>query len=286
MASSDLVFEVHAGDGRTYTLKLNDADVAEVRRAAAGSLEGPNGAIAPGAAAGRQVAALFVAPRGPYTHVEAVEVWPESRDARTYSGPWPVVAHPPCARWTAYTFFARGGIKQHRAIGDDGGCFEAALAAVRTWGGVLEHPRYSRAWAAFGIQRPPRGGGWHRLVCGGWTCEVWQGRYGGRVPKPTWLYYASPAGVPPAPLDWAVATEREAMFSTFHRNDRRSGLTLMSKEQRSRTPDRFRDVLIALARGARTERGGGIGAFAEAGRADRGRAEPIRGDSGAVAPAS
>ena len=178
-----------------------------------------------------------------------------ARDARLYSGPWPVVAHPPCARWSAYTLFARGGVKQHRAIGDDGGCFAAALRAVRTWGGVLEHPRYSRAWRAFGIPHPPRGGGWQRLICGGWTCEVWQGRYGSPIPKPTWLYYFSPGGIAPASLDWAMAVERRAAFTTLHRNDsrrpsRRSAITLMSTQQRSRTPDRFRDVLIAMARGA------------------------------------
>ena len=75
------------------------------------------------------------------------------------------------------------------------GASRRRLRAVRTWCGVIEHPRYSRAWRAFGIQRPAGGGGWQRLVCGGWTCEVWQGRYGGRVPKPTWLYYYQPARV-------------------------------------------------------------------------------------------
>lgn len=32
LSLSDLVFEAHGDDGRTYTLKLNDADVAEVLR--------------------------------------------------------------------------------------------------------------------------------------------------------------------------------------------------------------------------------------------------------------
>ena len=35
LSLGDLVFEVHADDGRTYTLKLDDADVAEVVRGAA-----------------------------------------------------------------------------------------------------------------------------------------------------------------------------------------------------------------------------------------------------------
>ena len=39
LSLGNLVFEVHAGDGRTYTLKLNDADVTEVLRGAEAKAE-------------------------------------------------------------------------------------------------------------------------------------------------------------------------------------------------------------------------------------------------------
>ena len=39
------------------------------------------------------VAALYVEPDGPYAGLDGVEVWDEARDARTYAGPQPVVAH-------------------------------------------------------------------------------------------------------------------------------------------------------------------------------------------------
>ena len=105
----------------------------------------------PGEGRRHVVAALFVHSRVPYASLPNVDAWPEARDARRYRGPWPVVAHPPCVRWTAYTFFARGGVRQHRTIGDDGGCFAVALRAVQIFGGVIEHPRHARAWRAFGL---------------------------------------------------------------------------------------------------------------------------------------
>ena len=38
-SGADLVFECHGADGRTYTLRLDDADVAEVARAAEAKAE-------------------------------------------------------------------------------------------------------------------------------------------------------------------------------------------------------------------------------------------------------
>lgn len=110
------------------------------------------------------IAALFVDPRGCYAELPDVDLWDERRDAREYPGPHRVVAHPPCSRWCrlAGLVQARWG---HR-IGDDGGCFRSALAAVRKWGGVLEHPAYSKAWAAHGLLAPPTGGDGFPLVTG------------------------------------------------------------------------------------------------------------------------
>lgn len=92
------------------------------------------------------IAALFVQANGSYYGLPDVDPWDQKRDARLYPGPWPVVAHPPCSRWCrlAGLVEARWGHKR----GEDGGCFAFALASVRRWGGVLEHPAYSDAWTA------------------------------------------------------------------------------------------------------------------------------------------
>ena len=114
------------------------------------------------------IAALYVETDGSYFGLPSVDPWDEARDARKYAGPWPVVAHPPCQRWGAMANvnFARWG-GEHNRPGNDGGCFAAALKAVRCWGGVLEHPAQSRAWDRYGLTKPS-GRGWQRCIDGAW----------------------------------------------------------------------------------------------------------------------
>lgn len=195
----------------------------------------------------RRVAALYVHEGGAYFDLPDVDPWPESRDARLYRGPHPVVAHPPCTRWCrlAGLVEARWGHKR----GEDGGCFASALASVRRWGGVLEHPAYSDAWAAHDLNRPPTGGGWVNAdLCGGWTCYVEQGRYGHVAKKATWLYAV---GVKLPQLRWGHDPDQrsKALVSWCgnHTNahDKRPRV---GKKAAAATPAAFRDVLLEMAR--------------------------------------
>src|SRR5690606_37210149 len=117
----------------------------------------------------------FVQPNGCYVGLPGVDPWDERRDARLYDGPWPVVAHPPCARWCLLAGLVESRTGKRK--GDDDGCFESALQSVRRFGGVLEHPAYSAAFAAHGLARPDPRGGWQRTLCGGAVCHVDQGHY-------------------------------------------------------------------------------------------------------------
>lgn len=194
------------------------------------------------------VAALYVQADGAYSGMPDVDPWDESRDARTYEGPHPVVAHPPCQRWGAMASvnFARWG-GEHNRPGNDLGCFRAALRAVRTFGGVLEHPAKSRAFAFHGLTAP-RGIGWQECRTGGWVCEVWQSAYGHRANKATWLYYVGRAR--PAELRWERPTGTHQVGFHDQRGKARNKPTL-SRREASATPVEFRDVLLALARSAR-----------------------------------
>lgn len=142
------------------------------------------------------IAALYVEAGGVYAGRDGIDLWDELRDARTYQGPHRVIAHPPCARWGRWWWRLPGGLRAERP-GEDGGCFEAAIGSVRAFGGVLEHPAGSLAWPRFGLPSPPSAG-WARVMMGGWVCEVYQGHYGHRAPKPTWLYWVGEGEPPPA----------------------------------------------------------------------------------------
>jgi len=200
------------------------------------------------------VSALYVDPEGAYGHLEGVECWglPE-RDARDYRGPYRVVAHPPCQRWGKYWHGAPNKPHQHRA-GEDGGCFAAALTAVRNYGGVLEHPAHSKAWEWFGLKKPSSSGGWVKAdEFGGMVCHVEQGHYGHLSRKATWLYAAH---VKTPELQWGPSEQRihpRALELHGYKKARRIGMMAMvggrdKKKIREATPPEFRDLLIGIAR--------------------------------------
>lgn len=193
------------------------------------------------------IAALYVQKGGAYYGIPDVDPWDEERDARLYAGPWPVVAHPPCARWCqlAPVNQARYGLK----VGSDGGCFASALASVRRWGGVLEHPAVSLAWPAFGLPKP-LSSGWLRTFCGGWTAQVEQRNYGHPARKATWLYAF---GVELPNLKWGKGPPPEAWISADRPRAELGHVRQLQKREASATPPAFRDLLLSMARSALSE---------------------------------
>lgn len=197
------------------------------------------------------IAALYVAEDGPYIDFPGVDAWTARRDARLYAGPWSVVAHPPCERWGRY-WSGGPSAKVRRKRGDDQGCFAAALTAVRVWGGVLEHPAHSSAWAAFGLNSPPSDGGWIAAdFLGGYTCHVEQGHYGHRARKATWLY-AKSRDLPI--LKWGPS-QGVRLEDGFHSTEERARaraagimpVQRISEKERVHTPRAFLEVLVRIS---------------------------------------
>lgn len=186
----------------------------------------------------RTVAALYIDPRGPYPSMPGVECWDETRDARAYAGPHPVIAHPPCGPW---------GDLAARCKNQDRELAPLAVEQVRRWGGVLEHPARSRLWKHCGLPLP----GELFDPAGGFTVEVEQVDWGHKCRKPTWLYLV---GVSPS-LVWRMP-KRAPTHAIFYGAWERSGhagpkLIAASKEIRRRTPQLFADMLVELARASR-----------------------------------
>lgn len=200
------------------------------------------------------IAALYVETSGVYSGLPDVEVWDEPRDARKYAGPYPVVAHPPCARWGRYWGGAPAQLPRLK-LGDDGGCFAAAVTAVRRWGGILEHPEGTHAWRHFGINCPPRDGRWMPAGLGdrGYTCCIEQGHYGHDARKATWLYAV---GCDLPELTWGPSNAHGRFEDSYHSAEERrraiktGACQRLSHRQRLATPPAFRDLLLSIARTA------------------------------------
>lgn len=181
------------------------------------------------------VAALYVDPRGPYPSLVA-EWYDEARDARTYAGPWPVVAHPPCRNWSSL---------KHLAGSDDSDCGVVAFEQVRRWGGVLEQPARSALFAHVGAPVP----GELPDAFGGITIEVNQCDFGHVARKATWLYLCGvrELGVLPSrrePTHWCSGGRTP---SSRHGSPVPPGIKVCSAQQRRRTPIAFAEWLLDLA---------------------------------------
>jgi hypothetical protein len=205
------------------------------------------------------VAALYIDARGPYPGIgvdcwswEATrQAWLSDRDARSYAGPWPVVAHPPCGPW---------GRLRHLSKGAGRDCGPRAVEQVRTFGGVLEHPEGSKLWEACGLPRP----GEERDAHGGYTVEVAQVDWGHVARKRTWLYlvgvprWALVTPPPREPSHWVSGFRTSKGRNPAHYKQNGSavppGVKVCSAEQRRRSPIAFACYLVFLARCAGREK--------------------------------
>ena len=182
------------------------------------------------------IAALYIDATGPYAGMAGVDAWDLERDARTFAGPGPVVAHPPCGPWGRYAWKSR----------EDSATAIVAVRQVQRFGGVLEHPAESKLWAALNLPRP----GIPRVVVGSAgdyteeTIEVRQVDFGHRAEKRTWLYIVGRTGQiclppgqpsPPPPPPYRSGRQPRGVLET------------LSKRERRLTPPAFAEWLVALA---------------------------------------
>lgn len=183
-----------------------------------------------------RVAVLFARDDSVYKTMPECEVYDRVRDARTYDGPWPVVAHPPCRAWGRLRSFAKP-----RA--DERNLARLAVSLVREFGGVLEHPAESTLWDAQRMPKPHHGASIRRDEAGGWTFEAPQKWWGHKAEKATWLYVVGcePWEMPELPF---VLGEAQYVVQSRKREDHRPHIT---KAEREHTPPELAAWLVRLA---------------------------------------
>lgn len=167
------------------------------------------------------VAVLCAAPRSIYHWLPGVEVYDRHRDARTFPGQMPVVAHPPCRGWSAKL--------RHQAKPEAGERELGLLCCefLRQCGGILEQPADSALWPHGRLPWPGESDG------DLWSVEVQQCWWGHPAPKPTWLCFSF------VPEDQVLfPAPQPAMRSTAG----------MSAAQRSATPRALARWLVQHAR--------------------------------------
>lgn len=178
------------------------------------------------------IAVLFARSDSIYKTIEGLDVYDIERDARSFEGSQPVIAHPPCRAWGCLSHFAKP-----RPDEKDLAFF--AVEQIRKNGGVLEHPAFSKLWAAANLPMPGE-----RDEFGGWTLPIPQYWFGHLARKNTWLYIVgiNPANLPPIPL---ILGEAGYVVSTSKRRYAPSKPEI-PKKQREQTPVNFANWLVDL----------------------------------------
>jgi len=178
-----------------------------------------------------KISILCAAYNSVYKKIPDVEVYDRIRDAATFRGDTPIVAHPPCRAWSAFT--------AHQAKPVPGEAELGLLCAdfLQQCGGVLEQPAHSRLFHAAGLPQP---GELHPTLT---TIYVEQAWWGYPVRKATWLCCAH--------------IDVRTLIIPYRHHDPRAGegdrrrTQRMSRAARSATPRAFAEWLVAAARKCR-----------------------------------
>ena len=185
------------------------------------------------------VVVLFVRSDSIYKTLPGVECYDAERDARTWPGGCPVVAHPPCRAWSALAHLAKPAPGEMDLA-------RFAVRMVRENGGVLEHPASSRLWRDQALPEPGAG----KDAAGGWTMTAPQWWWGHRADKPTRFYICGcdPRDVPAVPFclgdaPCVVTTSKRKCETPPSEWRERLG-----NREKEATPERLAAWLVELAR--------------------------------------
>lgn len=169
-----------------------------------------------------QVPVLCTDPAGPYHRLPGFVPFDQYRDARTFTGPGPLIAHPPCAQWGRLRAFSNAD-PAAKALAIH------TVNLIRRHGGILEHPAHSTLWQECRLPSPSVG---HRDPLS-YTLDVSLRWWGFPAEKRTWLWIH---GIQVRDLpDLPFPMEPVRQVIEPNRHDRH--LPRLPKSQRHITPD-------------------------------------------------
>lgn len=137
-----------------------------------------------------------------YKTLPDLDVYDADRDAFSFRGSAPVIAHPPCRGWGRYRHRSNHTLQELDLA-------RVCLRHCQANGGVLEHPASSALWAEEGLPLP--GGKGKAPHPSGWTLAIDQHWFGHPARKRTWLYIVGVTRLPPLPLSLAPENDVERL---------------------------------------------------------------------------
>jgi hypothetical protein len=158
-----------------------------------------------------KIPVLFVQKKSNYKTIDSFDCYDEDRDALTYVGDTPVIAHPPCRLFSRLR-------KLSTADNNEKLLAYFAVDLIRKNGGVLEHPMGSLLWKEKDLPLP---GNVDKY--GGFTVQINQSWFGFPTPKQTYLYIV---GIPYSHLPPCTIVFHPPLRSFAN----------LTKNQRSETP--------------------------------------------------
>ncbi len=177
----------------------------------------------------KKITVLFCQEDSIYKSFPVCDVWDEKRNALNFNELIPIIAHPPCRK-----FSRMRGLSTAPEVEKELAYF--AAHHIKKYGGILEHPAFSILWKEANLPNP---GEIDKF--GGFTLVISQFWFGHKADKLTWLYIVGLKEGDLPPIPFALG---EPLFTCSLSHVERPAKPEIPKRERSATPRKFAEWLI------------------------------------------
>jgi len=181
----------------------------------------------------QKVAVLFCEKKSIYKKLHGTDCYDVNRDAMTFTGSIPVIAHPPCRLFSKLYKFSTAPKKEKKYS-------FFSIKIIRKNGGVLEHPAGSRLWIE--ARLPIANGDYDKY--GGFTIKIDQFLFGHKARKSTLLYICGIKKSDIPVMDFKIGYPEYVVGTTSKKSNKKE----LSKKMRMQTPLKFALWLLKIAR--------------------------------------